>query len=303
MTSEELRIDLRRRDQDLCDIDWTVLPEGTRRWTFTAPSGPLSVIGIGDPSAPRVLLVPGVTGSKEDFHYLMREMVDAGFHVESFDLAGQYESASAGPWNLRPPETRYTMDLFEADLIAFIESGSAPVHLVGYSFAGLVAELVAVHRPELVRSLGLLGPPPDSGQSFRTIPFLGPLSRIARPGVAATLMRWGVVLNVLRVRPGRLRFVRHRFTTTRRDAHRDIMGLMMHTPDLEQPLAALGIPTLVAVGSRDLWPVRNHQRFAAAIGADFRVYSTGHSPCEDAPYELSADLISLFRRGEQVLDR
>ena len=38
-------------------------------------------------------------------------------------------------------------------IIALIEHGATPVHLVGHSYGGALAVLIAIHRPDLVRSL------------------------------------------------------------------------------------------------------------------------------------------------------
>jgi pimeloyl-ACP methyl ester carboxylesterase len=99
------------------------------------------------------------------------------------------------------------------------------------------------------------------------------------------------------VKPGRLKFVRDRFKYTRRDSHSDIMDIMMQAPDVEVALAMVDVPKAVAVGEHDLWPLTRHRRFAEAIGASISVYRTGHSPCEDAPYELSADMLALFAKS------
>ncbi|MGD8165975.1 alpha/beta fold hydrolase [Herbiconiux sp. P16] len=285
------------RDENLPDIDWVTPPAGAVTSTFHAPSGDLAVVSAGDPAHPRVVLVAGATGSKEDFHFIMPELVSAGFYVQSYDLAGQFESHAAGPWNLSPPQRHYTLELFVDDMIAFLSAGTTPVHLLGYSFAGVVAEVVVTSRPDLVASLTLLGTPPDPGQSFAGVSRIGRFADFATPAVAANLMRWGVQANVLRVRPGRLKFVRDRFHLTRRDSHRDIMDIMMKAPDLEAALAAVDIPKAVAVGEHDLWPLARHARFAEAIGASISVYRTGHSPCEDAPYELSGDLLALYAKA------
>ena len=66
-------------------------------------AGRLATITMGDPGNPRVLLVPGATGSKEDFSLMLPELAAAGYFVLSCDIAGQYESAGAGPENLVPP--------------------------------------------------------------------------------------------------------------------------------------------------------------------------------------------------------
>ncbi|MCU1482938.1 MAG: alpha/beta hydrolase [Subtercola sp.] len=285
------------RDEALGDIDWATPPDGVTVSTFEAPSGPLAVWEAGEAGHPRVVLLAGVTGSKEDFFYIFGELVSQGYHVQSYDLAGQYESHRAGPENLSPPKKHYDYELFTDDLVAYLRQGDTPVHLLGYSFAGIVAEIVAAEHPELVASLTLLGTPPEPGQSFRGVKRLGAFSTHAPNRVAAALMRWGVVVNVLHVRPGRLRFVKARFAYTRRSSHADIMGLMKRVPDVREKLRASGIPIDVAVGEHDLWPTALHAANAEALGARLHVYRTGHSPCEDAPYELSFDLLDLFARS------
>ena len=276
-------------DAALGDVDWTVAVPGAIASRFEAPSGELAVISVGDPAHPRVVLVPGVSGSKEDFALMLPVISAAGYYVQTLDLAGQFESHEAGP----PPGGHYSYDLFVGDLVAFLESG-APAHLLGYSFAGTLAQIVLVQRPELVRSLALLSTPPDVGNGFRHVKWLGPVTRFTPPSTGASLMRWGIVTNKNHVPPKRLQFVRDRFAFTRMDSMSDIIGLMKRTPDLRDALRASPVPKLVAVGAHDLWPLRYHADFADRIGARLAVYDTGHSPCETSPNQLSRDLLALY---------
>ena len=290
------RAQAQRLDAALPDLDWTALPEGTETYWHDAPSGRLATIALGDTSAPRVVLVPGVTGSKEDFILMMPLLAEAGFRVESFDMAGQYESGAAGPENLAPPRKHYDHELFVDDMISVLGAGSAPVHVLGYSFAGTVAQLAFAERPELFASLTLLSTPPEPGQGFRGVKRLGPFTGLATGRIGAALMIWGVRKNFTHVPPGRLAFVRERFAHTRRSAVADIISLMKRAPDVRPLLAASVIPKLVAVGEHDLWPSRLHREFAESIGARLAVYVTGHSPCETAPNELVLDLLELYER-------
>jgi hypothetical protein len=59
------------RDAALPDIDWTIPPAGAVASTFPAPSGELRMLSLGHPGNARVLLVPGATGSKEDFTLML----------------------------------------------------------------------------------------------------------------------------------------------------------------------------------------------------------------------------------------
>ncbi|HSP75952.1 MAG TPA: alpha/beta fold hydrolase [Cryobacterium sp.] len=279
------------RDRALADRNWTVLPAGSRAFSFSAPSGQLAAFELGDAAAARIVLLPGATGSKEDFVLLAPLLAEAGYLVQSHDLAGQYQSSAAGPGGTVP----WDYALFVADLIAFLEAGSTPVHVLGYSFAGIVAELALAERPELFASLVLLGVPPQPGQSFRRVRWIGPLSRVLPPRQIAGLVIWGVLSNLNRVPPGRLTLVRLRFGVTDRRSVDAIVGLMMRMPDLRSLLRRTPIPCLVAVGDRDVWPVELHREFARQIGADVRVYRTGHSPCETTPNQLARDMLALYR--------
>jgi pimeloyl-ACP methyl ester carboxylesterase len=278
-----------RLDRALEDRDWTVPAPGSVASFFAAPSGDLAVVSLGDPSHTRVVLVPGVSGSKEDFVLMLPVLAAAGYYVQTFDMAGQYESGAAGP----PRGRHYDYDLFVDDLVAFLADG-APAHLLGYSFAGTIAQLVLVRRPDLVRSLTLLATPPEPGNGFRGVRGLGPFTFFAGGRVGAALMTWGIRTNKNHVPPQRLDFVRMRFDFTSRRSMEDIIRLMKRAPDVRDAVAASPVPKLVAVGSHDLWPTELHAALADRIGARLVVYPTGHSPCETAPHQLSRDMIALF---------
>lgn len=285
--------DAARLDASLPDIDWSVPPTGTVFSRFRAPSGELAVVSLGDPRDPRAVLVPGATGSKEDFFLLAPLLVAAGYYVQSYDLAGQYESAGAGP----APGERYSYELLVADFLAFLRDGP-PAHVLGYSFAGILAQLALVEHPELFRTLTLLTSPPEPGQAFRGVRTIGWLSWFLGGRQGAGLMIWGIVTNKNRVPPNRLAFVRSRFALTRRSSVDDMVGLMKRVPDVREGVAASGIPVLVAIGDHDLWPTHLHAANAEALDARLAVYRTGHSPCETAPHQLARDMIALFRAAE-----
>jgi pimeloyl-ACP methyl ester carboxylesterase len=286
--------DAMERDRAIPDLDWRAFSPGTVHDFFAAPSGGLARVRLGQPERGRVVLLPGVTGSKEDFTLMLPLLADAGYLAESYDLAGQYESAAAGPENLDPPRSRYDWRLFLDDLYAVIESGPWPVHVLGYSFAGLVAQSALSERPELFASLTLLSTPPATGQVFRGIKRIGRFSGMASSRQGASVLLWGIRNNLNRVPPRRFAFVRDRFSFTRRTSVDDIVALMMATPDFTGAVRQAPIPKLVAVGQHDLWPTSQHAFYAERIGARIAVYRTGHSPCETAPHQLVRDMLGLF---------
>lgn len=285
-----------RLDAALGEIDWGALPPKTERDRVEVPSGELARISLGPVDGERVVLVPGVTGSKEDFILMMPLLAAAGYRVEAYDMAGQYESAAAGPENLSPPQRRYTLDLFVEDLDTVLDTGRAPAHVLGYSFAGTVAAVAAITRPEKFTSLTLLSAPPVAGQALRGFKYVGPISHVI-PGRSlgpafVTALRY----NVHRAPAHRAVFVRARLELTRASSVGDILALMKRTPDYTTALRETGIPTLVASGTGDVWPAVAHERFADRLGAEAVILPTGHSPCETAPHQLTAAMLRLMQR-------
>ncbi|GAA4183586.1 hypothetical protein GCM10022288_03110 [Gryllotalpicola kribbensis] len=288
-------------DEALPSIDWSVAPEGTRAYRFAAPSGSLAAWDLGDPEGERVVMVPGITGSKEDFALLAPILASEGYFVQSYDLPGQYESADAGPAGA----DGWSYELFVDDMIAFLEAGSTPAHLLGFSFAGIVAQIVTVQRPELVRTLTLLATPPLAGQVFGGIRSVGWIARLPffTKHFFGGVMIWNVRTNFSKVTPERLAFANARLDHTRRESVDGIVGLMMKTPNLYRPLRESAIPKLVVAGEHDLWRAKLYRRFAGRIGASVAVYATGHSPCETTPHQLALDMVQLFRTSEKLSAR
>jgi pimeloyl-ACP methyl ester carboxylesterase len=72
-------------------------------------------------------------------------------------VAYTYRYHGTGPW---PDEGKqYSADTHAADLAAFISALKAgPVHLVGLSYGGMLAALVAMKEPQLIRTLTLAEP-------------------------------------------------------------------------------------------------------------------------------------------------
>lgn len=285
----------RSLDDAIGPVPWAELPTGTEAVRYRVPSGELAGWAAGPVDAPRVVLVPGATGSKEDFGLMIPLLARAGYRVEAIDLAGQADSAAAGPERLNPPRERYDHDLFVEDVISVLEAGGSPAHVLGYSFAGTVVQLAAIRRPELVASLTLLTVPPVSGHVFRKASgysgMLSFASLIVGAKGSAGILAWGIRTNKNHVDEERHGFVMRRLESTRWASVVDIFRLMSRTPDTSAEVRALPIPKLVAFGSHDLWSSRAHRRFAARIGAEIAEYPTGHSPCETAPHQLVRDMV------------
>lgn len=278
-------------------FNWKDIPAGVTRGSFMAPSGPLATFEAGNTTNTPVCLIPGITGSKEDFSLIIPHLARAGYRVVAVDLAGQYESSPAGPHH----DSQWTLPMHVADVRAVLEHiGKA--HVVGYSYGGLVCEHLIADEPALLRSATLIGTPPLSGNALRGFRVVGPIVRWASPTVAARFMLSGLWFNINRVDKERHAFVRHRMGYTVRDSVTSAMADMLAIPDLEDTLRHSGVPLLVGAGHGDMWPLEQFISFSQRIGAEFREYDAGHSPSEQSPDELAADLMDFFDRVDRPLD-
>jgi lipase len=110
----------------------------------------LHVHSWGDPDAPPLVCVHGVTGHGERFKRLAEERWSAHHHVIAPDLRGHGRSGSDPPW---------TFATHVADLIETVDAlAIADADWVGHSFGGrLILELSVAH-PERIRRAVLLDP-------------------------------------------------------------------------------------------------------------------------------------------------
>ena len=115
----------------------------------------------GDPSAPPVLVLHGITQSTATWGWLVPHLADA-HRVVRLDFRGHGRSA-------RTPG-RYSFPGYVADATAICERVlGAPAVLVGHSLGGGTAAALAQTRPDLVRGVVLEDPaimtPPAAGQA------------------------------------------------------------------------------------------------------------------------------------------
>jgi pimeloyl-ACP methyl ester carboxylesterase len=112
------------------------LPDGTRRATVATTRGEFAVLDAMPAAGPcelgTVLLVPGYTGSKEDFIAILGQLAAAGRRVVAVDVRGQYQTP--GPDD---PDA-YELRELGADIAAVFAAVDG-THLLGHSFGGLIA--------------------------------------------------------------------------------------------------------------------------------------------------------------------
>jgi pimeloyl-ACP methyl ester carboxylesterase len=250
-----------------------------------APAGPVPVRGVA-------VLLPGFTGSKEDFTPLLSPMAAAAYRVISYDQRGQYESA--GPDRARA----YSIALFTRDLREVIGavSNGEPVHLVGHSFGGLVARNLAIAEPALVRSLTLLDSGPGGASLLRArwLGLLIGLIRLCGPVVFAALVveasRWAGVP------AGRLPWLRYRLAHTQRAGLVGMCLALSGEPDRVDELASTPVPVLVIVGENDdVWSPQAQEEMARRLNAPIAIIkNAGHTPNEDQPEATAGAMLRFW---------
>jgi pimeloyl-ACP methyl ester carboxylesterase len=256
------------------------------------------------------LLVPGYTGSKEDFLSVLESLAGAGRCVVAIDMRGQYQSPPA------KDSAGYALDQLAADIVtvaSVIARDSGRVHLLGHSFGGLVARQAALDSHGSFLSLTLLGSGPGTiggmrAQALRDLlAFLAPasgdldqmrmmISQIwhteMRPqaeaeGTPEEVLDFLTERNLLSCPLGLVEMARH----------------LLDCPDRTDDLAAItGLPKLVSYGENDdAWPPDVQDLMAKRLGAE-RVCIPGaaHSPAVEAPETTAAMLTGFWNQAESA---
>jgi pimeloyl-ACP methyl ester carboxylesterase len=244
------------------------------------------------------LLVPGFTGSKEDFIAVLEPLMTHGYRCLAIDLRGQNESS--GP----AEEAAYSLSGFGADLVAAAEAFDAePLHLVGHSFGGLVAQEAVVASPSRWASLTLVcsgpGALPDDHHE-RTRLFADVLdahgSEVLWEAMQALDQAQG---DAVASDPAIADFLRRRFL---RNSPGSLAAMARSLAGAQPRLAevrAAAVPVHVVTGAEDGWWYPDVQeQMAAALDARFSVLTeVGHSPAVEQPARTVEILTDFWEAG------
>ena len=214
------------------------------------------------------------------------------FDVIAFDFPGHGLSQ---PLNGEPTFAKFTDQLLQ--LIETLSSG--PVHLVGISFGGMIAQMAAIKRPDLIRSLSLLGTTCAFPDAVRGI-LRERAQFVRKEGIIAlapiSLARW-FAKDFTTDRPDvidRIKKILHR-----QDAEFHAgMWDMISTLDTQGQLMELSLPAIVIVGSEDTsTPIGAAQLLADALhtGLLHVVPDTSHLLNLEAPEIINGLLLDFLR--------
>ncbi|MEU6535467.1 alpha/beta hydrolase [Streptomyces sp. NPDC047000] len=135
-------------------------PPGARAYALPTARGEFAVVdappAAGVAARGVALLLPGFTGSKEDFNPLHEALATRGYRTVAVDGRGQYESG--GPEH---DESAYAQEELARDVLAQAEAlGDGRVHLLGHSLGGVIARAAVLldHAPFVSLTLMASGP-------------------------------------------------------------------------------------------------------------------------------------------------
>ncbi|MGV9564412.1 alpha/beta fold hydrolase [Streptomyces sp. NPDC003480] len=278
-----------------------VPPPGVRAHMLTTERGNFAVL-TADAATSRVkgtaLLLPGFTGSKEDFIVVQPLLAAAGYRTVAVDGRGQYESP--GP---RDDEAPYAQRELARDVLAQARALGAPVHLLGHSLGGQIARAAVLLDASPFVSLTLMA----SGPAEISVPQQQRVKQLREAlGILDMAEVWDAI-QAMEPPPEEAdaadidesladgEDLRHRWL---RNSPAQLLATgrqLCEEPDRVAELAAVGLPVHVLSGDRDdTWPIPLLDDMAARLGAHRTVVAHAeHSPNTDRP-EPTAEALAAF---------
>ena len=291
------------------------LPDGVRPTTVRTSRGsfaaleavPVSGVCEREPA----LLVPGYTGSKEDFLAVLGQLADHGRQVVAIDMRGQYETPGGSD------HCHYGPDALAADIsdIAMaVGQDDQGVHLLGHSFGGLIARQAVLAQTARISSLTLLGSGPGSLRGQRATVLRAMLAELMKAGPGGRAERiaqlWESEQEPQAVASGVpgpvIAFLRERMLRSSPEGLVAMGKYLLGCPDQTDALAELaGAPILVLYGENDdAWAPATQNRMAKRLGAQrVCIPAAAHSPAVEAPETTASTLTAFWNAAESSTRR
>lgn len=237
-----------------------------------------------------LLLVHGFTGGRIDFADHLDALADAGWWAVAPDLRGHGDS-----WHPEE-ESDYSLEHFARDVLALADAlGWDRYVLLGHSMGGMIAQVAAARRPDVLDGLVLMDTTHGPLAIDRDLAMLG--AQIVREGGMAAVKEAMDAMEgegplgtpayerLLAERAGYREMEDRKFLGSSPAMYASMIGQMLDQVDRLQHLADISVPTLVVVGEQDTPFIGPSEAMATAIpGARLEVIAdAGHSPQFENP--------------------
>ncbi|WP_103530837.1 alpha/beta fold hydrolase [Streptomyces sp. SM11] len=247
------------------------------------------------PARATALLLPGYTGSKEDFIALLEPLCEAGYRAVAVDGRGQYES------NGTDRQESYIQGELARDVLAqaaVLGGCDGELHLLGHSLGGQIARAAVLLDATPFRSLTLMSSGPAEVVAAQR-------DKVKMLSDALAVLSMDEVWQAMRALDPpqdadtgdgadlRRRWLAHH------PAQLIATGAQLAAePDRVDELAATGLPVHVLSGERDdVWPVELFDSMARRLGARrTTIAGAEHSPNTARPQE-TARAVAAFWDG------
>ncbi|MFD5201759.1 alpha/beta fold hydrolase [Streptomyces sp. NPDC058375] len=245
------------------------------------------------PARTTALLLPGYTGSKEDFIALLEPLTGAGYRVVAVDGRGQYESPGADR------QESYAQGELARDVLAqaaALGGGDGELHLLGHSLGGQIARAAVLLDATPFRSLTLMSSGPAevlAAQRDKVKMLSDALSVLSMDEVWQAMQALDPPQDA---DTGDGADMRRRWLA-HRPAQLIATGAQLAAePDRVDELAAVGLPVHVLSGERDdVWPVELFDSMARRLGARrTTIAGAEHSPNTARPQETAKALAAFW---------
>jgi pimeloyl-ACP methyl ester carboxylesterase len=297
------------------------LPDRVRRTSIRTARGVFAALEAAPASGvcerDAALLVPGYTGSKEDFLAILDLLADDSRHVVAIDMRGQFETAGADQ------PGGYAAAALGADILAIMHATGAR-HLVGHSYGGLIgreAVLAAAGAEFASFTLMSSGPGALTGPRARDLRAMLAALGVARDGGGGDggggerpdqdALRAGIAelwrshlepeATAAGIPGDIVAFLGRRMLGNDPDGLVLMAAHMLAAPDRTAELARLDqLPMLVIYGENDnTWSPVAQENMARRLGARrLCIPAAVHSPAVEAPATTASALTQFWDAAE-----
>ena len=213
------------------------------------------------------------------------------FRSIAFDLRGQGQSEVTA--------SGYDLDNLTVDTVSLIEAlDCGPCHFVGLSMGGFIGMRLAIHYPQLLRTLSLLDTsadpePKEHIGSYRLMAIIGRLFGFRPLSGRLMTILFGHDFLTDEEQKDRLEYWRQQINSNRRTGSSRAAMAVINRQGIYDRLGKITTPTLLVVGDQDVatTPIKARRIHAAIANSELVVVAgAGHSSSIEKPADVTSAL-------------